>query len=190
MFNHNPKPTQTHLHMSVEGVNVDRDHYINLDPSCLEAGLHGGDNHPPDQHPDGDLGRAHQMNEAGDQGDEDTGATTTPNPWDYYVAPKPSRQNQHSRKSNWRRFFEWTKWRQHDQSLGVSGSKPDSSLYTKFEDEPTQEKSSGLYSSHEYQQDDGEPGDALQRKYTQAATETVQTFLRHTSRSIYPPAEE
>lgn len=168
---------------SDDGVHSTQDQSIVADASRSGTGLHAGDI-TSDQHINGSHAQVQQTTASADWEEEDI---TTSKPFPTGPATNDSGQQeiQHNGESNWWNISNWVKEKQQNRSRRKSelpGSLP---FYTKFENEATQEKSSGPYYSHQYLQEGSEDGEAQTENYTQTALEKVQTFLGQGSSATY-----
>ncbi|KIW35517.1 hypothetical protein, variant [Cladophialophora immunda] len=165
--------------------NLDEEQHINLDLDRPEAGLNydrnassswANDNHRSS----GTDSR--QIIGAGDLGGEGGRYPSSRFSSENNAADEASQQQRP--KSAWSKLIDWVKQKEQGRSFSLSNLKPSTSFYTKFEEGSlaSQEKPSGADNAHEHPQEGSEDGEALSRVYTQAAAETVHTFLRQDSR--------
>ncbi|OCT49181.1 Pheromone-regulated membrane protein 10 [Cladophialophora carrionii] len=169
--------------MAIGDSNSDQDQYGNIDPSRLEAGLndsHNTNRRANDSHISSGTD-VRQTIGVGDHGGEGGRYPTSGPSSENNVADEAS-PPQRPRPA-WSKVINWVKQKEHDRPFRLANLRPSTSFYTKFDEGSSadQEKPSGDDHVHEYPQEGGEDGEAKSQVYTQAAAETVHTFLRQNS---------
>ncbi|EXJ56997.1 hypothetical protein A1O7_07341 [Cladophialophora yegresii CBS 114405] len=170
--------------MATGDSNSDQDQYVNLDPSRLEAGLYDSNDTSNQRVNDNHISNGTddlQTFGAGDLGGEDGRYPTSGSLSENSVADEASPGQRP--KPAWSKVISWVKQKEQNRPLGLANLRPSTSFYTKFGEvsSASQEKPSGDDHVHESPQEGSEDGEALSQVYTQAAAETVHTFLRQDS---------
>ncbi|OAL36955.1 hypothetical protein AYO20_03724 [Fonsecaea nubica] len=158
--------------------NLDKGQHVNPDLSRLEAGLNDSYNTSNSW---ANSNHSLSSTNAGDLGGEGGSHPTSGPPSDNNAADDAYQEQRP--KPAWSKVINWVKQKEKVRPFRLSNLRPSTSFYNKFEEGSvaSQEKPSGADHVPEHPHEGSEDAEAPSHVYTQAATETVHTFLRQDS---------